>query len=371
MLCIENSETVNRKLRDILGEAFGAAFAGAALITILSPGDPTLGNLQPHPLWLLVFLFAARYAALGLLGGLGAGGIGYALACACAGQAPHLTISATTMLLLSGAVFVSWVAAAHEARKMRLASELADKRAKLALAEEAAQEMARVAEAMRDRVDRADTSIAFLRDVAARLEAGDQMSAARAALDLVLSRTGARAGVVRLHDGRALRNLAWQGMFSRETPIPPDLFVDRTSEVALASGRVTSVGEVEGADERDSDLAAPLVSATGARVGVIILRGVPHQVLSHAMARELDIIAQWSGRAIAGAAATPVLSPVEAAPAESEPVQADGTATAEAEEESALAGPGVYRMRRIKRDPKAAAQRPRLAVVRESGHGAA
>jgi hypothetical protein len=274
------------------------------------------------------------------------------------------------MLLLSGAVFVSWVAAAHEARKLRLATELADKRAKLALAEETAVEMSRVAEAMRDRVDRADTSIAFLRDVAARLETGDQTSAARAALDLILSRTGARSGVVRLHDGRALRNLAWQGMFSRETPIPPDLFIDRTSDAALASGRVTSIGEVEGADENDSDLAAPLVSATGARVGVIMLRGVPHQVLSHAMARELDIIAQWSGRAIAGVAATPVIAPVEAAPAEAEPVQTDAPATAEAEAESAPVGPGVYRMRRIKRDRKAAA-RPRLEVVRESGHGAA
>src|SRR5206468_623484 len=91
--------------------------------------------------------------------------------------------------------------------------------------------------ALRARNDRLDLSLTFLRDVARKIETGDRLAAAEAALTLIVARLGARAAAVELasSDSRPLSTLAsagaWHAAGGSDVP-------DATAAEALRGGRV-------------------------------------------------------------------------------------------------------------------------------------
>src|SRR5581483_11839456 len=94
---------------------------------------------------------------------------------------------------LLAVVLVAWVASAHERRCAELGAKVAALKARCAADREAVVALRATAVTLRARADRLETSLTFLRDVAARMEGDDPVAAAQAALDLAVARIGARA----------------------------------------------------------------------------------------------------------------------------------------------------------------------------------
>jgi hypothetical protein len=148
------------------------------------------------------------------------------------------------------------------------------------------------------RQDRIDSSIAYWRDLASRLEGDDAGAAAQAALELCIARTGARAGVVRRIVGGRLQNLAWRGRWTNDMPVPRDIFADRTIDAAVSSNRLTIADEVPEVDADDSDVAVPVRSSAGDLVGVLALRGAEYSRLGAGELADLTALAGWLAPAI-------------------------------------------------------------------------
>lgn len=284
----------------VASEAATVAMAVAALAVLLAPDDLAAG-LHPHPAWAAVILLAARYCGRGfafsmvlvwgaltgtaLLLGLGIGPIG------------AMSRSAPDLVALIVAVVVSWVASSHERHIRDLAAGVSKLQRQKAEAGAVVKALKGAALALRARVDRVDHSVTFLRDVATRLSSGDPVVASQAALELALARTGARAGVVQLANGRRLRTVAAAGAWTLQQSSPPDVFADMTIQACFDSGRVQRAVDMEGASTEDSDVAFPIVDGKGPLQGVLALRGVPSDSLEAAPLHDVSLIASWCGKA--------------------------------------------------------------------------
>jgi hypothetical protein len=284
-------------------EAVVVAVAVAGLTALLSPHNLGAG-IAPHPAWAAVILLSARYGSRGfgfafcavwgtlMLTALGMGlGLGLFVA-AISNSVPDLTA-----LVIS--VLVAWIASAHErriadlaARGVELAVKNNDDDATLAGFRDATV-------ALRARADRLDHSLSFIRNVAARLEGGDPFVGAQAALDLAIARTGARAGVVQLAEGRGLRTVASLGAWTLQRARPPDILVDRTIKAAFESAAPARGIDLPIVGRDDSDVATPITDDAGEVLGVLALRGVPQDSLCHALVHDLGLIARWYAKASA------------------------------------------------------------------------
>jgi hypothetical protein len=194
---------------------------------------------------------------------------------------------------------VGVIGALHEARVASLAAKLrtAEKRANNA--EVAVEDLADASIALRDRCDRSQTSLAFLSDIAIRMDSPDQAGAGDAALTLAMARTGAHGGFVQLLDGNRLKTLCSRGMWSAERLAPPAVFRDAVAHAALDRNRPVAAHEIASASMDDSDLAAPLLDSSGKVVGVLALRGIAYPALSPAAREDLAAVARWAARAFA------------------------------------------------------------------------
>ena len=286
--------------RTIALEALAVAALALGISALLAPADVGMRALRPHPIWLAVALMAARYGTRGLVAGLICG---WALTVAAASAlgVPLAAIEARAasgpdLGALLGVIVIGWVASIHERRARELGMALAAVEECSASDAAALAALRSTAVVLRARADRLDTSLTFLRNVAARLEGGDPSAAAQAALDLATARLGARLGWVALADGERLTPIASTGAW---TPVPaPDR--DRTVATALRLRRPARALDFSDGTAADSDFAAPiLVGEDGRLIGLIVLRGVPQGGISAAALHDLSLIAGWSARALA------------------------------------------------------------------------
>ena len=258
-------------------------------------GVPYLGLavLDPHPVWLVVLILAARYGTRGLSIALATAWGGLALANGSDGPARVLdTLSMPIELgALAGTVLVGWIASGNERRERKLTGKLAEVERRAAADATTIADLRRAALALRARNDRLDLSLTFLCNVARRLQGGDAEAAAQAALELVGARIGARAASVDLAVGAELRPLAETGIWNREAP-------DRTALAAVSSRQPARALELAEGGPGDSDIAAPIRDGTGAVRGVIAARGVPGGGASMAALRDLAVIAEWASPAL-------------------------------------------------------------------------
>jgi len=267
-----------------LAAAFGAPHFGLAAI-------------EPHPVWLVVLVIAARYGTRGLAIVIAvAWG---ALAIANGNEGPGRVLDTLSMPLelgaLAGTVLVGWITSGNERRERALAGKVAELERRVTADSKTIGDLRRAALALRARNDRLDLSLTFLRNIARRLHGSDAEAAAQAALELVVARIGARAASVELlSDDGGLRSLAALGIWNREGP-------DRTV-LATVSGRQPTRGlELAEGGPGDSDIAAPIIDAAGAVRGAIAARGVPGGGSSMAALRDLSVITDWASPALCDA----------------------------------------------------------------------
>jgi hypothetical protein len=280
-----------------------AALLAAVIALIASPSDPAMHGVVVHPAWLVALVIAARYGSRGLL----------TLPAVIAGVAVAQQLAAgdglsvferfeqpEELATLTAVVLVAWVGELHEARKRVLEArrQEADERAS-----EATRDLASLAQAaivLRERGDRALSSLTFLTDIALELESKEPARIGRAALDLAVARTGARGGLVQLVDGARLRTLVERGAWSHDHIAAPVLFRDRVAVAALERGVAVAAHEVAEVRMDDSDLAAPLIGEDGVVHGVLALRGIAYPKLAPSARADLVAIARWAARSLAG-----------------------------------------------------------------------
>lgn len=287
--------------RAILVEAAVAALLTALGVAFAAPGgDVWLPMIALHPAWLPVIILAARYGTRGLFVSLAF----VIAALALTGLVNGTGVTGITMrsrftadlLALGTATLVAWIAMARETRMRRVIDQLHEATAAHRQAEEAVTALHESLAYLRSRHDRLDVSLSVWRDLAGRLERGDPMEAARAALELCQIRIGASAGSVQLRDGNRLRMVASRGSLP-DAEMIRDIGGDHTVRDAIVARAVAPAAS--GAGETDSDVAAPIVDDdTGLVVGVIALRGVPATSLRPANLIDLRLIAQWLAPAL-------------------------------------------------------------------------
>jgi hypothetical protein len=279
-----------------------AAGVAAVIALVISPADPSLASLPVHTAWIVAIILAARYGSLGLYG-IPAVMVGVQAAVFSTGRADLAILDRLQrpgdLIALMAVGLVGVIGALHEARVASLAAKLrtAEKRANNA--EVAVEDLADASIALRDRCDRSNTSLAFLSDIAVRMDSPDPAGAGDAALTLAMARTGARGGFVQLLDGHRLKTLCSRGMWSAERLAPPAVFRDAVAHAALDRNRPVAAHEIASASQDDSDLAAPLLDASGKVVGVLALRGISYPALSPAAREDLAAVARWAARAFA------------------------------------------------------------------------
>ena len=203
------------------------------------------------------------------------------------------------LAVMAAIAVLAGVGTAHEARKAQLEARLRDAEARATTAEAAVEDLSEAAIALRDRTDRSATSLAFLSDVAKRMDDPDPQGAGQAALDLAIARTGARGGLVQLLEGGRLRTLTARGPWSAEHLAPPALFRDRVAVAAIDRAKPVAAHEVAQVSADDSDLAAPLLAEDGTVIGVLSLRGIAFPALTAAAREDLAAVARWAGRSFA------------------------------------------------------------------------
>jgi hypothetical protein len=280
-------------------EAAVATAVMLGIVAVVSPGDVWMRGTGLHPIWLPVIALAARYAHRGLFPALLLGCGGLIALCAAHGQSisgfEARAESPADLIALATAVVVAWIAMLHEGRHGRAQRKLAEITEQHRQADEQLRALHESLGYLRGRHDRLDVSISLWRSLAARLERGDAVGAARAVLELCEIRTGAQAGLVLLRDGHHLSTLGARGGWSTE---PKDCDADATVRAAITSRRVTPAAP--GATEADSDIAVPVVDdAAGVVAGVIALRGISTSSLRAADMRDLAVLAQWFAPALA------------------------------------------------------------------------
>lgn len=288
--------------RRIIREALVGAAVVFCLSLLVAPTSPALTSWAAHPGWLVVLLLAARYGNRGLCAGtiFVTAAVALASLCAGAGLAP-LAARASSMGDLGAAiagVMVAWVVNSQQRRNGALVSQMAalDERARGA--EESIAQLTEAALALRSRADRTENSLAFLHDIAVRMESTTPCDNAEAALELALARTGARAGLVQIADADQWRTLASKGAWSLDALMPPPVHQDRTVCAALQYRRPVQAQEVAGVRAGDSDMAVPILSRDGHVMGMIALRGVPFAALGTASLSDLNTVACWLSRAL-------------------------------------------------------------------------
>jgi hypothetical protein len=286
----------------ILREALAGAGIVLCLSLLLDPGSPALASWAVHPGWLIVLILAARYGTLGFLAGTSGAALGAALAALCARAAlqplAERVSSQPDLAAAVAGVLVGWVGSSHHKRARALAADLTMTTTRAHDGEEAVVRLTEAAIALRARADRTESSLAFLSDIAERIETASPRRGAEAALELAVARTGARAGIVQIaHDGR-LRMLAAHGAWSLDSLEPPAVHRDRTAYAALQHGHPVLASEVAGVRADDSDLAAPIVRSDGRVVGMIALRGVPFVAVKAASLSDLNVVARWLSRVL-------------------------------------------------------------------------
>jgi hypothetical protein len=294
----------------IAREAVVVAILVAGLTAFAAPRDLGAG-LSPHPGWAAVILLSARY---------GSRGFGFALVALCGtlvltaivtglALGPLLAVAGKSLpdlTALAVSVLVAWISSAHERRIADLSARAAELAQKSAGDDIIVAALGDAAMALRARGDRLDHSLTFIRDVAARMEGGDPLVCAQAALELAIARTGSRAGVVQLVDARGrLRTVASLGAWTLLRARPPDLLLDRTIKAAFESAApvraidlpdVADVADVAEAGRDQSDLAAPITDEAGEVLGILALRGGPADSLCHALVHDIGLIARWCGK---------------------------------------------------------------------------
>ena len=165
-----------------------AGSIAAMVALVISPSDPAMSNLTVHPAWAIALVLGARYGARGLysvpaivVGVLVAEWVAGRSEARDAGPAdPGLNVLA----VLGTIVALAGVGEAHQARGVRLQARLRSAEARAADAEVAVTALSDAAIALRDRSDRSQTSLAFLSDVALRMDDPDPNVAAQAVLEL-------------------------------------------------------------------------------------------------------------------------------------------------------------------------------------------
>jgi len=195
---------------------------------------------------------------------------------------------------LAGTVLVGWIASGNERRERALASKVAEIERRVAADAVTIGELRRAALALRARNDRLDLSLTFLRNIARRLHGSDAEAAAQAALELIVARVGARAAAAQMLSGGELRSLAVLGIWNRGAP-------DRTALAAVSERHPTRALELAEGGPDDSDIAAPIIDASGVVRGVVAARGVPGGGSSMAALRDLSVITDWASPAICAA----------------------------------------------------------------------
>jgi hypothetical protein len=283
---------VSKITRSIVLEAgFGVA-ATLGIAALFGVPDLGLGVLNPHPVWLVVLLLAARYATRGLVISIAIAWGALAVANGTGGPARALeTLSMPIELgALAAVVLVAWVASSNERRERALADKVAVLERRAAADAATIRDLRRAALALRARNDRLDLSLTFLCNIARRLQGDDAEAAAQAALELIGARIGARSASIDLRAGEELRSLAVIGIWNREAP-------DRTALEALESRQPMRALDL---GPGDSDIAAPIIDAAGEVRGVVAARGVPGGGSSMAALRDLAVIAQWAAPVICG-----------------------------------------------------------------------
>jgi hypothetical protein len=88
-------------------------------------------------------------------------------------------------------------------------------------------------------------------------------------------------------------------------PTPRDIFRDATMSYAIERDCAVFADEVEGAWERDADIAAPLRAPNGNIVGVLGLRGVSRSRLGAAELRDVMATASWLAEALVSSSRRP------------------------------------------------------------------
>jgi len=285
-------------------EALIVAMLVAGLTALLAPRDLGFG-VAPHPGWAAVILVSARYGSRGFGLALFAVWGTLTLTALAMGVSLGPLLSAAghsvpDLIALVLSVLVAWIASAHERRIDDLSVRGMELAQKSTGDDAVVAELQGAAMALRARADRLDHSVTFIRDVAARLEGRDPLLGSQAALELAIARTGARAGVVQLVDERGrLRTVASLGAWTLLRARPPDVLLDRTIEAAFESAatvRAVDRPELAEAGSDQSDVATPITDEAGEVLGVLALRGVPPDSLSHALVHDLRLIARWCAK---------------------------------------------------------------------------
>ena len=287
-------------------EALIVAMLVAGLTALLAPRDLGFG-VAPHPGWAAVILVSARYGSRGFGLALFAVWGTLTLTALAMGVSLGPLLSAAgnsvpDLIALVLSILVAWIASAHERRIDDLSVRGVELAQKSTGDDAIVAELQGAAMALRARADRVDHSVTFMRDVAARLEGGDPLLGSQAALELAIARTGSRAGVVQLVDERGrLRTVASLGAWTLLRARPPDVVLDRTIKAAFESGAsvraVDFLAELAEAGRDKSDVAMPITDEAGEVLGILALRGVPPDSLSHALVHDLGLIARWCAKA--------------------------------------------------------------------------
>lgn len=288
--------------RSSVRDTLVAAAVAAVIALVLSPADPSLSSLPVHPAWIVAMILAARYGSLGLYG-IPAVITGVQAAVFMTGSSNFAMLDRLQrpgdLVALMAVGLVGVIGALHETRVASLARKLRSAEKRASDAEVAVDDLCDASIALRDRCDRSQTSLAFLSDIAIRMDSPDSASAGDAALTLAMARTGARGGFVQLIDGSRLKTLCSRGMWSAERLAPPAVFRDAVAHAALDRNRPVAAHEIASASVDDSDLAAPLLDSSGMVVGVLALRGISYPALSPAAREDLAAVARWAARAFA------------------------------------------------------------------------
>ena len=286
---------ISRRSRNILIEAVVGVAATLGIAAACGVPDLGVGMLAPHPVWLVVLVMAARYGVRGLIVvmALAWGGLAALAVPSGFGAMRTLDVLATTSELgaLAAAVLVAWIASAHERRQQAQAERLAELEQKSATDSTAIEELRNATLALRSRSDRLDMSLTFLRDIAHRLDGSDANAASEAALELVVVRLGARAAAVQMlvpadNGAPELTTTSSRGIWNPEG-------TDGTAASALRTGRATRALDLRDGSASDSDVAAPVMDATGAVRGVLVARGLPGGGVGATAVRDLGVIADW------------------------------------------------------------------------------
>jgi hypothetical protein len=287
----------------LLHPAGVAVVLAAAIALVISPSDPAMASVTIHPGWIIALVLAARYGLRGLIA-VPAVVTGVSWAELLAGRDDLGMLarleSPGELATLVAIAAIAWVGGMHETRKAVLEDRARDAEARAVQAELGLGELAEAALVLRERGDRAASSLTFLMDIAQEIDSKEPARAGQAALDFAIMRTGARGGSIQLVDGARLRPLVAHGAWSHDQLVAPSLFRDRVALAAIEREAAVAAHEVPDVRVDDSDLAAPIVGEDGVVRGVLSLRGVAYPTMLATAREDLLAIARWAARSITG-----------------------------------------------------------------------